>query len=70
MTDSPQSPPNTDEAMQGLVEAGSQAVNFFKQGIDSWAPLLAPLAAAGEYRLPSVRVISTEPIAPPAEIIR
>lgn len=51
MTDSPQTPPGAAEAMQGLAEAGTQAVNFWRQGIDSWAPLLAPLAAAGRDKV-------------------
>ena len=51
MTDSPQTPPGAAEAMDGLVEAGTQAVNFWRQGIDSWAPLLAPLAAAGRDKV-------------------
>ena len=51
MTDSPQSPPEVEEAMQGLVEAGTQAINFWRQGLDSWAPLLAPLAAAGRDKV-------------------
>ncbi len=51
MTDSPQSPPETDAAIQGMAEAGTQMVNFWRQGIDSWAPLLAPLAAAGRGKV-------------------
>lgn len=51
MTDSPQTPPGAAEAMDGLAEAGTQAVNFWRQGIDSWAPLLAPLAAAGRDKV-------------------
>lgn len=51
MTDSPQSPPETEAAIQGMAEAGTQIVNFWRQGIDSWAPLLAPLAAAGRDKV-------------------
>jgi len=51
MTDSPQSPPEIDAAIQGMAEAGTQIVNFWRQGIDSWAPLLAPLAAAGRDKV-------------------
>jgi len=51
MTDSPQTPPGAAEAMEGLAEAGTHAVNFWRQGIDSWAPLLAPLAAAGRDKV-------------------
>ena len=51
MTDSPQSPPKVEDAIQGLAEAGTQMVNFWRQGLDSWAPLLAPLAAAGRDKV-------------------
>ena len=51
MTDSPQSPPKIEDAIQGLAEAGTQVVNFWRQGLDSWAPLLAPLAAAGRDKV-------------------
>lgn len=51
MTDSPQSPPGAEDAMQALAEVGTQAINFWRQGLDSWAPLLAPLAAAGRDKV-------------------
>lgn len=51
MTDSPQSPPGTADAMQGMADAGTQMINFWRHGIDSWAPLLAPLAAAGRDKV-------------------
>src|SRR5262249_9252081 len=41
----------TEEAMKGMAEASTQAVNAFKQGLDSWAPLLAPVAAAGRDKV-------------------
>lgn len=51
MNDSPKTPFGTEEAMKGMAEASTQAVNVFKQGLDSWAPLLAPVAAAGRDKV-------------------
>lgn len=51
MTDSSKSPPGSAEALEGMADAGTQLVNFWRQGIDSWAPVLAPLAAAGRDKV-------------------